>query len=70
MGTVGQGEVGSWYPVMGCSQASTMLDCGVSSPTWLAIIWSMLMPEWMMAPLEMCAPDKDCRSGRDEFPAL
>ncbi len=27
-----------------------MLDCGVSSPTRLAIIWSTLMPEWMMAP--------------------
>ena len=35
-----------------------MLDCGVSSPTRLAIIWSTLMPEWMMAPFEMCAPDK------------
>ena len=35
-----------------------MLDCGVSSPTWLAIIWSTLMPEWMIAPFEMCAPDR------------
>jgi hypothetical protein len=23
-----------------------MLDCGVSSPTWLAIIWSMLIERW------------------------
>src|SRR5215471_18216942 len=43
---------------MGCSQASTMEDCGVSWPTWLAIIWSTLMPEWMMAPLVMCSPDR------------
>jgi threonine dehydrogenase-like Zn-dependent dehydrogenase len=24
-----------------------MLDCGVSSPTRFAIIWSTLIPEWM-----------------------
>ena len=34
-----------------------MEDCGVSWPTWLAIIWSTLMPEWMMAPLVMVAPE-------------
>ena len=28
----------SWYPVIGWSHASTMLDCGVLSPIRLAII--------------------------------
>ena len=42
---------------MGCSQASTIEDCGVSWPTWFAIIWSTLTPEWMMAPLVIGTPD-------------
>jgi hypothetical protein len=33
-----------------------MLDCGVSSPTWLAIIWSMLIERWFGWGLSYLSP--------------
>src|SRR6185295_6121984 len=47
----------SWQPVIGCSHASTMLECGVSWPTQLARTWSIEIPDLTIGPFWMGTPD-------------